>query len=453
MVVATSKSGRLASVFDPIVLSSGLVRLVTTITGPITALLILNFLSLAEQGYWYTFLGLITIVNYAELGMGQVIMQFAAHEWGALNKPSEATNSGDDRRLKSILRTAVLFGGLTAVADFVIVLPLGYFVLFSKDGVGHSAQWLGPWILVSIVAPLNLALAFLNSFLEGCQMIVTSNLRRAFQAVAQIAASCLIFFYGGKLWALGAGQLASFLVGILWILLAQGAFIKRMLAGFLKNTDVSWRREIWPLQWRYAASWATGPLTYGLFNPLIFTLAGSEVAGRFGFTFSIIGVISSYAQIWVASRAAVFARLNAGARWKELQSLFARGVKHSAVTYALGAMALLVALYAINLKFPLLAARLLDPLSTVLLLIAGGITLAIFLITYFARSFREEPFVRMAWINAMLMVVLLPLGIVLFQAKGASGAYLVSQIVVLPISLQIYKRYHQRILFQSDQTL
>ena len=452
-MVETSKSRRLASAVDPIVLSSGLVRLVATITGPITALLILNFLSLAEQGYWYTFLGLVTIVNYAELGMGQVIMQFAAHEWVAWNETGEIPNSINAYRLKSILRTAMLLGGLTALADFVVILPLGYFVMSGKDGVDQLVQWLGPWALVSIVAPLNLALAFLNSFLEGCQMIVTANLRRSSQAIAQIVVTCLVFFYGGKLWALGAGQVANLLTGVIWILFAQGGFIRQMLAGFLKNTEVSWRKEIWPLQWRYAASWAAGPLTYGLFNPLIFTLAGSEAAGRFGFTFSMVGVVSAYAQVWVASRAAVFTRLNAGARWNELRSLFARSVKHSAMTYALGALALLVALYVANQRFPSLAARLLDPLSTALLLIASGMTLAVFFVTYFARSFREEPFVKMAWINALLMVTLLPIGIILFQTKGASGAYLISQAAILPISWQIYKRYHQRTLVQSEQTL
>ena len=81
-----------------------------------------------------------------------------------------------------------------------------------------------------------------------------------------------------------------------------------------------------------------------------------------------------------------------------------------------------------------------------------GMTLAVFFVTYFARSFREEPFVKMAWINALLMVILLPIGIILFQTKGASGAYLISQAAILPISWQIYKRYHRRTLVQPEQT-
>jgi hypothetical protein len=83
---------------------------------------------------------------------------------------------------------------------------------------------------------------------------------------------------------------------------------------------------------------------------------------------------------------------------------------------------------------------------------AGGATLLIFSIMFFVRSFKEEPFVRMAWIGAILMVVLLPLSLVLFQTRGASGAYLVSQLTVLPIAYRIYRNYRKRIPLQQNPT-
>ena len=451
MVTEASEAKPIGRAVDSIVLSSGLARLVVTVTGPVTALLILRFLSLEEQGYWYTFLGLIVIVNYAELGMGQVIMQFAAHEWGVKDS-SGGVRSDNWNRLKSIFRTTLLVGLLTATAELLLALAIGYVVLSSRGKSALDVQWLAPWIFVSIVAPLNIILAFLNSFLEGCQMIVASNLRRSFQSLAQVIAVLVVFSAGGKLWALGAGQLASFLIGLVAIGLTKGLFVKEMLTGFRRNTQVSWRREIWPLQWRYAAGWATGPLTYGLFNPLIFALAGPEAAGRFGFTFSIVSMLSAYSQMWTASRAAVFTRLNGGRRWSELKSLFERSVKHSVVTYGLAVGCLIVGLYIVNQRFPAVASRLLDPLSTLLLVAGGGFALLTFFITYFVRSFKEEPFVRMAWINAVLVVILLPSGIIWFHARGASVAYVISQALVFPIAWRIYTKYRKRMQFNLDQT-
>src|SRR5215813_4911357 len=112
-MVAVPKAYKFRGTVDPVVLSSGAARLVATIASPITAVLILRFLSLSEQGYWYTFLGLVTIVNYAELGMGQVILQFAAYEWGEFS--NAGLESKTENRLKSIFRIALLFAGLTAL--------------------------------------------------------------------------------------------------------------------------------------------------------------------------------------------------------------------------------------------------------------------------------------------------------------------------------------------------
>src|SRR5215813_13656579 len=113
-MVAIPGAHKLGMAAAPIVVSAGALRLIGTITSPISAVLIIHFLSLPEQGYWYTFLGLVSIVNYAELGMGQVILQFAAYEWGEFSA-NRTLESDNGRRLKSIFRTAVLFGGLTAL--------------------------------------------------------------------------------------------------------------------------------------------------------------------------------------------------------------------------------------------------------------------------------------------------------------------------------------------------
>jgi len=431
--------------FDPVVVSSGITRITGSIAGPVTALLILKYLSLAEQGYWYTFVGLASIVNYAELGMGQVILQFAAHEHGKLQLVENESAKHHELRLKSIFRTAVIIGAITASGAFVFAFPLGYLALTRNDQDNPPAMWLGPWMLLATAVPLSIGLAFINSFLEGCQMIVWANLRRAVQTFAQLVGIAAVFTSGGKLWALGAGQIIGIFAGGVLVLFGHGSFLRRMLRGFLSNRAVSWRKEIWPLQWRYAAGWAAGPFIFGLLNPLIFRLAGPEDAGRFGLTFAVVGVVAAYSQVWTAARAAVFTSLNAASRWRELNSLYERSVVHAIATYLIGSITTIVAVLLIHARFPSLGGRLLNPLSTLVLLVAGGLALLFFSITYFVRSFKEEPFVRLAWISATLMIVLAPVGIVLLRALGAAIAYLAVQTVIFVMALQIYRRYRKRI--------
>lgn len=444
MIAPVAELKKAGGVADPIVLSSGLARLVSTITGPITVALVVVFLSPQEQGYWFTFLGMVAMTNYAEMGMGHVILQFAAHEAGRSGGEIGNQLSHDNKRLKSILRISLIFGGLSALLQFALALPLGYAIFSSRAGSAQQVEWLGPWVLLCSVAPLNLILIFVNAFLEGCQFIVGANLRRAIQAVAQVGVMLLVFSLGGRLWSLGAGLFASFVAGLIWIALAHGGLLGRLLSGFRQNREVSWRKEVWPLQWRYAMTWSTGLFTYGLFNPLIFLLAGEIAAGQFGFTMSVVGVLLAYSQVWAASRAAVFAKLNAGANWGELKRLFDRSARYGAIVYLLGAAGVLVALYVINANLPRLAIRFLDPLAAAILLAGGGVNLITFFITYFVRSFKEEPFVKLAWAIAALMLVLLPAGTFLFGAGGAAAAYLISQSAVLPVALKIYNKYRNR---------
>ncbi len=448
MIAPAAEVKKSSGVADPIVLSSGVARLVSTITSPIAALLVIHFLTLAEQGYWFTFQGIVLMANYAEMGMAQVILQFAAHGTGGVTGGIEKQTSHDNNRLKSILRISLIFGGMSALLQLVIALPLGYLILSRHEEANQQIEWLGPWVFLCCVAPLNLTLVFINGFLEGCQFIVPANLRRALQAIAQVGVTLLVFSLGGKLWSLGAGLLASFAAGFLWIAIAHGKFLIRMLAGFRHNREVSWRKEVWPLQWRYAMTWATGLFTYGLFNPLIFSIAGAEAAGQFGFTMSVVGIVLSYSQVWTSSRTAVFAKLNAGTRWGELKHLFERSALYGAIAYLLGASAALAALYVIRINLPWLAVRFLDPLATAILIMGGGVNLATFFITYFVRSFKEEPFVKLAWLVAVLMVVLLPAGTILLGTTGAALAYLISQLAILPMALSIYNMYRKRMALQ-----
>ena len=60
-------------------------RILSSFGGLITLLLITKFLSLEEQGYYYTFLSIIAVNIFFELGLNSVIVQFVAHEKSKFN--------------------------------------------------------------------------------------------------------------------------------------------------------------------------------------------------------------------------------------------------------------------------------------------------------------------------------------------------------------------------------
>ena len=429
---------------DSAVLSSGASRIFASFISPFTAVLIIRFLTLAEQGYWYMFLSFIAISQYAELGMGQVIMQFSSHEWSKIEDLSKIHSSSHGLRLKSIFRIAILMGGSIAICASLISFILGYTIMQSQPN-DTGINWKSPWLCVSLVSVFNITVAYINGFMDGCQMFVTTNLRRSVQSLASLVALFTVFLMEGRLWALGLSQLASLIVGIILMFSFHKEFFKHLFKDFQNNNYISWWTEIFPLQWRFATTWLTGIFVFQLFNPILFSLVSPEAAGKFGFTLSIVSVVNNYAQVWIAARSPVFANLNSSGKWEELEELFRKSLLSGILTYIIGSIFIISLSFLAQSFYPSLSSRFLDSLSLIFLIVSQAINLVTFTFTYFVRSFKEEPFVFMAWVHALLSIVLVPICVSFLGIKGATLASLLSNAVVFPIGFKIYRLYKSRI--------
>lgn len=423
---------------DKVVGAGVVARMTGTLVAPISALSIVGFLTLKEQGYWYALASVVAIASYAELGAGQVTMQLAAHEW--VN-----AREGVSTNLRSVLTFAVLWSIAVGLTIPLFGLGIGAFVLNGQP----RAIWLGPLILMLLVAPLAVTLAIVNSFVEGCQQIATAQLRRAAQSAVYLLGLILALSSGAGLWALGLAQLASAACGLTMIVLQNRSWLLRLIA--TKGlSSLNWTHDVWPLQWRYAVTWVTGILVFNLFTPLLMRLKGPEAAGKFGFSMSLAMMLAGFSQIWIVARAAQFSRLTAARQWARLRHTFRASTLRSFSVFFVGSLAILVASPLLINIWPRLGQRLLPWPVLAVLLLAIGVNMAITAITTFVRSFREEPFVGVAWVNAALSLVLVPALVGLHGAAGAAGALLLTQSAVLPACMRIKRRYEVRITAESS---
>ena len=65
---------------------------------------------------------------------------------------------------------------------------------------------------------------------------------------------------------------------------------------------VSYKNEIFPLQWKVALSWVSGYFIYQLFNPILFQYVGAEVAGQMGMTMQVVNAIQAFAFSWMSTK-------------------------------------------------------------------------------------------------------------------------------------------------------
>src|SRR5687768_1302919 len=79
---------------DRAVSYSALATVTRILAGPFTAVLVATRLSPETQGYYFTFFSLLAVQVFVELGLGQVTVQFASHEWSRLGLEADGRVSG-----------------------------------------------------------------------------------------------------------------------------------------------------------------------------------------------------------------------------------------------------------------------------------------------------------------------------------------------------------------------
>jgi hypothetical protein len=366
----------------------------STLAGVITVLLIARFLTAAEQGYYYTFSSLVALQVVFELGFSSVILQLAAHECAHLQVQDDGTISGDrvaHSRLASVLQKAVRWYTVGALLMAALLLPAGYHFFLAHRQPGVLVSWRLPWIAVVLATTLTFQMDPLFAFLEGCGRIHQVARMRFTQALT------------GSLMAWTALALRQGLFAPAMIIsgqaIAGGCFLftqrKLLLPLLHRGTSghgVSWRREIWPFQWRIAISWLCGYFIFQLFNPVLFATRGATEAGQMGMSLTIVSALSAVAIAWMNTKASPFGTLIARGEFRTLDRIFFRTLLQSALLLAAGAAMLLLGLGFVGLRAPLLAARVLPLPFFGLLLVTVLCNHVVFCEALYLRAHKREPF-------------------------------------------------------------
>jgi hypothetical protein len=432
----------------------------STVAGVVTLLLIARFLTSIEQGYYYTFSSLVALQVVFELGFSFVILQLAAHERAHLNIQDDGTIAGDlaaHSRLASVLQKAVRWYTTGAVLMAAVLLPVGFHFFLAHRQPGMPVSWQLPWIMAVLATTLTFQMDPLFAFLEGCGRIHQVARMRFTQAVAGslMAWTALCMHHGLFAPALIIGGQA----------IAGGCFLfsQRMLLLPLLRYDttkhiVSWRREIWPFQWRIAISWLCGYFIFQLFNPVLFAYRGATEAGRMGMSLTIASAVSTVAIAWMSTKASPFGTLVARGEYKTLDHLFFRTLWQSAFLLAVGIVTLLLCLGFVTQHFPHLAARVLPLPVFGVLLVTIFCNHFVFSEALYLRAHEREPFLPLSIaVGALTACSTILLG-KLWGAQGVTlGYFCTSGIFGLTFGTYIFitkrRQWHQVSALEEASTL
>lgn len=425
-------------------------RLIQALGGVVSIFFIARFLSPIEQGYYYTFISVIALQVFFELGLTGIITQYTAHEFAFVQK-SESGLTGDTfhlSRLASLLRFCIKWFGLIAITAFIVLVVVG-FVFFNKYNNQESdLSWKGPWIVLGFATALSLFMDPICAFFEGLGEMKDIAGIRLFQKTLFIVLLLLFFLLGFRLYAGPLASLFSILANYVQISRPKRLKILKMIWRIRGESIISYKNEILPLQWKIALSWLSGYLIFQLYNPVLFATEGAEVAGQMGITLAALNGISAISMSWIMTKIPVFSNYIALKQFSILDNVFYRTLKQLTFINLLGILSLIFGLLLLNRVYPEFRGRFLNNEPFFMLCLVTFVNQFVFSWATYLRCFKKEPYLLYSVVLGILNTIAT---LMLSKYWGLSGLVFgntfLTLIVSLPWAYFIFKK--KRIEFQS----
>ena len=392
-----------------------------------SVLLIVHFLSPAEQGYYYALWSLVALQSVFELGFSFVILQVAAHERAHLEFHADGSITGSEAahlRLASLLQRAAKWYTSAAVVMGIVLLVGGmrFFALHQQSQAPNI--WIVPLRITVLACAITFSIGPVLSFLEGCGQVAQVARMRFFQSTVSVALSwtALLSHHGlfsPAMVLLGQGFVASLL------LFSRRRLLVPLLRMHVAQMGISWKREVWPFQWKIAVSWLCDYFIFQLFTPVLFAFRGPVEAGRMGLSMSIVLQVSAMMLAWMTTKAAPFGSLIAKRQTPELDRLFFRALRQSLSLFAGAAGLVLMGVFAAPYILPKISRRIEDWPIFLLLLLTALSSHVVQSEAIYLRAHKCEPFL----VQSIVIASCTAASVVVFAktsgALGVSLAYFV----------------------------
>jgi O-antigen/teichoic acid export membrane protein len=410
------------------------------------------FLSKDEQGFFYTFSSILGIQVFFDLGMASIISQYAAHEHVHLTNDTANTITPQNQyyisRLSSLLYLSVKWFLVSSVCLFVSLWVFGnlFFGYFSSDNYS-GIDWQQSWLLLSLSTCLLLCFSPLTSFYEGIGKIDKVAKLRFYALLSQIVFFIVSICLGARLYSLAISNLAGVACYITWMLKKDTSKVFLFFWRISPKEDIiSWKREIFPYQWRVAISWMSGYLLFQLFSPILFATSGAVEAGRMGMTQSSVNGLFSISNSWLTTKVPIFSGFIAKKDFETLDRLFNFSIKRALVICGIGGVLLFLTILLFEQHIPVFSGRFLTGQPLILLIASSVLLLYTSALATYLRCHKKEPFMWLSLISGCVNAFMLYFTSKHYGIKGMITAYciitLISAIIGRLIFLRKKKLWH-----------
>lgn len=367
------------------------------LSGPISIFWIINYLTPAEQGYFYTIGSIFGIQVLFELGIGLVTLQIVSHLMPGVYYKSKIL-SGDKENIKEIsnfLKGIMKWYFLVASLFFLTLYFLGPLFL-NNSSTSQEVVWQNPWLIALTFFSLNILCNGVCSFIEGTGHIAEVAKIRLAQSFFSILLLLICLSFDLKLYSLAVLHATSFLVGVSIIFAKYRKLLIQLIKRPSSKSNINWRKDILPFQSKVAVSWIAGYFGTQAIVPIVFNTLGAEMAGKFGMTISIFYALTAAAMVWITTKAAKFGKMIAQRKYDELKIFHSKASTYAFYVGIILNTFVICTLFATTIYFPVIADRFMPIFSLLLLGLSSIINILISSKAILLRAFKDEPFMNLS---------------------------------------------------------
>jgi hypothetical protein len=433
---------RLVRSWDFHLLMTLLSRSWSILAGAITLVLLPLGLDPLQQGFYFTFSSLLALQVLLELGLSQVVIQLVGKEAAYLTQDESGVWHGPESHLARLATLQKLLHKWYAIASiaFVGLVGLAGWVFFGMSSAGADVAWAGPWIVVVLATGLNLYSIPGLACNEGLGHVGQVARLRLIQSALGYSLMWVSLFSGVGLWCIVAVPLCSGLVSWYW-LRARGR-LRQRIPEIEHSRLLNWRDDIFPLQWRIAASWICGYFIFNLFTPTTFAVWGAEQAGQIGMALLVFSSIASVGTSCVSAKFPLMVKYIELKEYGRLNQTFRASMWQALGISAVFATGFVAIVWVLQDFRPVWADRL---ASIEILVILAGVCVvntAVFAMASYMRAYQVEPMLPVSLVSALLttLVVLVLQNSLIHMMLGYGAICL---FVSFPWTITLYRSFRR----------
>lgn len=411
-----------------------------------TLLLITNIFTPEEQGLFFLFQSLIALQIFVELGMGNVIQNFASHEAQKLRssknpKLTEAQSASD--QLAYIFKIGLIWffcGGF--LLTFILIFVGSKFINATNT---VYIGWELIWIITGLLISMLVAFQVFWSIIQGCNWVVEYHRFKIFQIFFGNLALWATILSNGKLWSIVAFIGVQVLIAIIYLLINSREFFFSLFKQKLTYNKLKWSKDLLPFQSLIFISFLSGYLAFNIQVPITSIIFGVEEAGRVGASWHLAGLISIISYAYVAPHGPQIAMWAQSRNYNKIKPYINKLFKNNFILIiGLGSLVFLTISAGKILKEPLFIVNLIERVGSVyqiLLMVLGHIAVSLTVpISIYFRAHKREPIAHLSLLAGLCTLFGSYYLSIYFGVIGIGLGFFLSQIIILPMVVLVYRK-------------